>query len=127
MPGALVIWRDSVAAGDDADAPHEWRLPAGTDASVAEVVRRITAPGYLASVSGGRATWIIDAERPLAVVAQQWPEPHFLDSPDESIWNVVNHSARPHIQARYWCQVDPSRVFDCLRAGEPLPDKYSGG
>ena len=121
----LVIWRDSVAAGDDADAPHEWLLPTESDASVADVVTRIASAGYLASISGGEATWIIQGDRPLAVVAQQWTEPRFIVDPALPIREVLNPSARPHVQARYWCQVSPDRVLDCLRTGQPLPDKYS--
>ena len=125
MTRALVIWRDSVAAGDDADAPHEWLLSATPDASVAEVVERITSARYLASISGGEATWILEGDRPLAVVAQQWTEPRFLVDPALPVADLVNPSALPHLQARYWCQVSPDLVLDCLRTGRPLPDKYS--
>ena len=124
MSLALVIWRDSVAAGDDADAPHEWMLPVESEESVSDVVDRIAGARYLASISGGLATWIIQGDRPLAVVAQQWAEPRFLVDPALPIRDVVDRSARPHVQARYWCQVSPDRVFDCLRTGQPLPDRY---
>jgi hypothetical protein len=125
MTRALVIWRDSVAAGDDADAPHEWLLSAAPDASVADVVERIASAHYLASISGGEATWILEGDRPLAVVAQQWTEPRFLVDPALPVADLVSPSARPHVNARYWCQVSPELVFDCLRSGQPLPDKYS--
>jgi hypothetical protein len=123
----LVVWRDSVAAGDDADAPHEWLLPAGPGATVAEIVERIRGarPAYLASISGGKATWIIETGRPIAVVAQQWDAPRWLVPPDTPVWSTVARSARPHVQARYWLQVDPERVLHALQTGSPLPDRYS--
>jgi hypothetical protein len=121
----LVVWRDSVAAGDDADAPHEWLLRVESDASVADVVQQIATARYLASISGGEATWIIQGDQPLAVVAQQWTEPRFVVDSEMPIRDVLNPSARPHVQARYWCQVSPDRVLDCLRTGQPLPDKSS--
>jgi hypothetical protein len=122
---ALTIWRDSVAAGDDADAPHEWILSVDSDAPVAEVVERIVRERYLASIRTGQATWIIQGDRPLAVVAQQWTEPRFVVDPALSIRDVVDPSGRPHIEARYWLQVSPDWVFDCLRTGQPLPDRYA--
>jgi hypothetical protein len=124
----LIVWRDSVAAGDDADAPHEWILAVGPDATVSEVVERVlrAAPGYLASIGGGKATWIIETDRPIAVVAQQWEEPRYLVPAGAPVWSVVSPAARPHLQARYWCQVEPERVVEALRSGEPLPDRYSG-
>ena len=120
---SIIIWRDSVAAGDDADAPHEWLLPIAPDATVADVVRRIANAHYLASVIGGQATWIIEGDRPLAVVAQQWSEPRFLVDEETAIREVVSASGQPHVNARYWVQVSPERVFDALRMGGPPPDR----
>ena len=75
---AIVIRRDSVAMGDDADAPHEWVVPGQPDVPLAAVVEPIVHARYLASVAGGRATWIVEGERPLAVLAQQWDAPRRL-------------------------------------------------
>ena len=120
---SIIIWRDSVAAGDDGDAPHEWLLPIAPDATVGDVVHRIAGARYLASIIGGEATWIIEGDRPLAVVAQQWSAPRFLVDEGTSIRAVVRASGRPHVEARYWVQVSPDRVFDALRAGGPPPDR----
>jgi hypothetical protein len=125
---SLIVWRDSVAAGDDADAPHEWILPVSPDATVSDVVERVlrVSPRYLASIGGGRATWILETGRPIAVVAQQWEEPRYLVPASVPVWSVVSPASRPHLQARYWCQVEPELVVDALRSGAPLPDRYSG-
>lgn len=120
---ALVVWRDSVAAGDDADAPHEWRLAISAEATVADVVNGIASAGYLASISTGEATWIIEGARPIAVVAQQWTEPRFLVDSATPVHELVKPSGQPHIEVRYWIQVSPDCVFDALRAGRPLPDR----
>jgi hypothetical protein len=119
----LVIWRDSVAAGDDADAPHEWILALDANATVDQVVRTIVGARYLASISTGEATWIVEGARPIAVVAQQWTEPRYLVDPDMPIHELAKSSGKPHVQLRYWIQVSPDRVFDALRAGRPLPDR----
>jgi hypothetical protein len=121
---SVVIWRDSVAAGDDADAPHEWAVPVPSDAPVTAVVDEILRARYLASIAGGRATWIVEGERPVAVLAQQWDAPRWLVTPDMSVDAVRRRTGRPDLQVRYWCQVDPERVYACLLAGEPLPDRY---
>jgi hypothetical protein len=119
----LVIWRDSVAAGDDADAPHEWILALDANATVEQVVRTIVAARYLASISTGLATWIVEGARPIAVVAQQWTEPRFVVDPGLPIRELVKPSGKPHVEVRYWIQVSPDRVFDALRAGRPLPER----
>jgi hypothetical protein len=120
----LILWRDSVCAGDDCDAPHEVLLPLPRDVSLRGFAERLFDRTYLAKIEGGEATWILQAQRPLAVFAQQWAEPRFLVSPDATLLSLFEPNARPHLQFRYGCQVDPARVFECLQSGQPLPDRY---
>jgi hypothetical protein len=81
----LILWRDSVCAGDDCDAPHELALAVGAD-SLGSFIKRLLAADYLPSISGGNATWILKTERhtdrALAVIAQQWAEPRFVVAAD---------------------------------------------
>ena len=120
----VTMWRDSVAMGDDADAPHEWIVPVSGDTPIGEVVAAMLDSHYLASIASGQATWIVEGERPLAVVAQQWPAPRWLVAAEAPVSTLVRPAGRPHIEVRYWCQIDPDRVYECLRAGTPLPDRY---
>jgi hypothetical protein len=124
---SLVIWRDSVCAGDDFDGRHELTLSLPLDASLRQLTEQLLNRRYLASLFGGRATWIFEAGCPLAVFAQQWIQPRFLVSPDEPLSSFIKPNSQPHFNFRYWCQVDPDRVFDCLQRGEPLPDRYGRG
>lgn len=119
----VVIWRDSVAAGDDVDAPHEWAADVPAHATASDVVHAIIGSRYLARIAGGEATWIVEGERPLAVVAQQWSMPRWLVAPDLPLSTVRRPSGSPDFEVRYWCQVDPDRVYECLRAGLPLQDR----
>src|SRR5262249_7279956 len=123
LPVSLVVQRDSVCAGDDCDAPHELKLSVG-DNTLRDVVRELLGKGYLASIAGGRATWILEASRPLAVLAQQWEQPRFLVDPEAAIGKYISRDRPPDLRLRYWCQVDPDKVFECLRDGRPLPDRY---
>lgn len=123
---SLVVWRDSVAAGDDIDAPHEIKLPVEESASVAHVIVKVTSTSYLPNISGGRATWIVEAgSQPIAVLAQQWSEPRYLVHAAQPIDQLVGNAARCHIYFKYWCQADPDAVLECLKNGNPLPNKYS--
>lgn len=120
----IVIWRDSVAMGDDIEAPHEWAAPVAEEASIAAVVRAMIRASYLASIAGGRATWIVEGAQPLAVVAQQWREPRWLVPPEVAAASVRRPDGHPDLHVRYWCQADPDRVYEALRTGAPLPDRY---
>lgn len=76
----LHLTRDSVAAGDDADAPHQRveRLaqdlgtPAEFQALLGEIARR-----YLPGVAG-RATWMAWSRVPLLVLSNAWPAPRMI-------------------------------------------------
>ena len=90
----ITIWRDSVAAGDDADAPHELLLEVTPQTTLQEITDYVLGKSYLASISGGRATWTLQSERPLAVIAQQWEQPHFLIPPETPVWDCVQLDMR---------------------------------
>jgi hypothetical protein len=120
----IVIWRDSVAAGDDVDAPHELKLTLPAHESLDSLVTRVIQSSSLASIAGGKATWILKSgERALAVVAQQWPAASFLVSAEVSARSYLS-GGECDLEFVYWCQVDPDRVFDCLANGKPLPDRH---
>lgn len=123
---SLVVWRDSVAAGDDIDAPHEIKLSVEESASVADVVAKVISAGYLPKISGSRATWIVEAgSQPIAVLAQQWSEPRYLVHATDPMAPLIGNSGRCHMYLKYWCQADPDAVLDCLINDNPLPNRYS--
>jgi len=114
-----------VHPGDDCDAPHEITITISNDESLESVIRRVGSSGYLARISGGKATWIVESgSRALAVVAQQWPVARFLVAADHRVLSVLSPDASCDLNFIYWCQADPDDVFDCLNQGKPLPDKY---
>lgn len=107
--------RDSVAAGDDADAPHARDIYVPDDVTVIDLVQLVWREGRLPSISGGQATWALTSIVPLAVGAQQWPEPRVLRSfaPGWAELDVKGGTVRLHFS--YFAQRDPEVVFDVLR------------
>jgi len=123
---SLVVWRDSVAAGDDIDAPHEFKLSVEASASVAHVVAKVISASYLPKISGGKATWIVEAgSQPIAVLAQQWSEPRYLIHSAQPLAALFGSSGRCHVYFKYWCQADPDAILECLKNDNPLPSRYS--
>jgi hypothetical protein len=127
-PFALNVARDSVCAGDDIDAPHAKQFAFQAKDTLAEALSAIVETRYLANIAGGEATWIVEAAgKPVAVVAQQWKSPKFLIDPTTRVTECITPEAPRELFFRYWCQIDPAVVFECLRLGRPLPDKYGRG
>ncbi len=121
-PFPVIVWRDSVCAGDDCDAPHEWKLDAPGNMTLRAFLDACLARRYLASISGGEATWVLESTRPLAVLAQQWAGPRFLAAPESPLLSLVDPAANPHLNFRYRRQADPDQVFESLSRGGPSAD-----
>ena len=120
----LNVERDSVCAGDDIDAPHTKSFAFQANTTIAEALSEIIGTGYLVKIAGGKATWIVETDKPFAVVAQHWQSPKFLIDPGTPLTACVRPGLPNALFFRYWCQVAPEVVFDCLRMGRPLPDMY---
>ncbi|WP_394821784.1 hypothetical protein [Pendulispora albinea] len=105
----IEITRDSVAMGDDADAPHREVLEVSDGATLADAVAEVLRRPYLARIRGGKATWlIVRAPAVLAVVAEQWSAPRWLDDPQAP--------APSSLHFRYLAQRDPDQVYASFSA-----------
>ncbi|MBO2450815.1 hypothetical protein J4573_27205 [Actinomadura barringtoniae] len=116
----VTVNRSSVAAGDDA-IPHDEVVEVAPDVPLSKVVADLLARYYLATIVGGQATWILESDRPLAVVAQQWQRPRYLVDPDLPISSFEVDGRGVSLMFRYWLQNDPDHVFDELAAGRRPP------
>ncbi|MBK9008067.1 MAG: hypothetical protein IPM31_13880 [Anaerolineae bacterium] len=120
----IIIWRDSVAAGDDIYPRHEKRIKMESGETVESMLEKILAIHYLPSIIDGKATWIVVGKNPLAVVAQQRSKPHYLVEPTALIENLIERKDGHHLEFMYWCQVEPQKVIASIKQGKPLPDKF---
>ncbi|TDC25690.1 hypothetical protein E1265_06385 [Streptomyces sp. 8K308] len=115
----VTVDRGSVAMGDDV-LPHAETTELPPETPLADIVARLLERHFLATIAGGRATWILVAgdRRPLAVVAQQWDEPRFLVDPALPIGSLPTGEENGlSLMFRYWKQHDPDHVFAELAAG----------
>ncbi|MBI3369787.1 MAG: hypothetical protein HY021_15445 [Burkholderiales bacterium] len=122
----LRVDRDSVHPSDDAQS-HAQTVDVDPGLTVAGLLSRLRAAGYLPSISGGRATWILesaaDPSMPIAVCAQQWPEPRLLPLPSDTLGGLLL-GRQPALHFKYWCQADPDLVFARLASGGELPSRH---
>ena len=109
------ITRDSVCAADDVDAPNARELTIPDGLAVDELVRQVIRLADLPHIAGGNATWCVSSIAPLAVIAQQWPEPRLLNfiAPERSRLDFAEGVFRSHFS--YFAQQDPEVVFEVLR------------
>ncbi|MEZ0066560.1 hypothetical protein ABIA32_002572 [Streptacidiphilus sp. MAP12-20] len=111
------LTRDSVAMGDDVDAPHEDARDLPAEMSVREAVDSVVKGGYLARIAGGKASWILtSAGAAIAVVAQQWKEPRLLTPVASTLASLPTDDGVVRWHFVYLAQRDPVAVFEGLRS-----------
>ncbi|MCG7519168.1 hypothetical protein [Ruegeria sp. Ofav3-42] len=102
---SLSLTRDSVAAGDDVSAPHRSVLTVPAPVTGFDLCKAILSRDYLARISGGKATWVVELDEvPVGIIAQQWETP-------KSVVSDLNPSQNSQVHCRYLLQQDPDTVF----------------
>ena len=115
--------RDSVHAGDDGHS-HKTSITIEATATLRALLEKVQTTGYLPGISGGQATWIIcRPDKPIGVLAQQWPEPK-LTVPAETMVGEYFAGTEPRVLFKYWCQKDPDQVFSHIKNGNEPPPLY---
>ncbi|WP_092414802.1 hypothetical protein [Collimonas sp. OK307] len=109
----IITTRDSVAAGDDVDAPHRREFEFADGTSLPDALTTIARSNYLVSISGGKATWSAVSSVTLAVIAQEWAAPKNLFLGDKESLDIRNSAL--HIHFNYHAQIDPEVVYEILR------------
>ncbi len=119
----VVVDRDSVAAGDDT-VSHAATASVPVDSNVIELVAAALRVCPLASISGDKATWLIDVDATcIGVIAQQWSRPKLVVAEHTSVTDVFAGKSKT-LHFRYWNLADPDAVFEAVRLGRPLPPRY---
>ena len=119
----VAIDRDSVHAGDDLGS-HATSITLDPSATLRALIEVIQEAGYLPGINGGKATWIIwSSDKPIGVLAQQWPAPKLTVLPDSTVDQYFGNT-EPRLLFRYWCQADPDEVFSNIKTGNELPSRF---
>ncbi|MDE2421724.1 MAG: hypothetical protein KGO49_11170 [Gammaproteobacteria bacterium] len=119
--------RDSVCAGDDCRS-HNAEFSIKSSCTIIELLKAAWQTSPLASISGGKATWLIDISSNIGewmcigVMAEQWTHPR-LTIPEETTVEELFKDQKLSLYFRYWCQIDPEIVYESVRLGQPLPKK----
>ena len=111
----LYVTRESVAAGDDVDAPHARTFALPHEASLETALVTVMSARYLPSISGGLATWSVASGIPLAVIAQQWPAPRMLSGVSDNLDALDRAPGLLRLHFNYHAQLDPEIVLEVLR------------
>lgn len=111
----LSLTRTSASAGDDVDAPHKFAIEVPNDFSLDDIASAIQKSSYIPKIQFGKATWSVTSGVPIAVIAQQWPEPKIVTNIEfvRDRLDLKDGTVRAHVN--YHAQIDPDIVLEILR------------
>ncbi len=109
------LTRQSVCAADDCYAPHDKCITVSDKATVTDLARIIQKEYIPSNIQGGKATWSLVANVPVAVLAQQWSEPKVLPFCDFIIAKLKGPDGIVKFHVNYHAQIDPEIVLDVLK------------
>ena len=111
----IVLTRDSVASGDDIDAPHSKKIEVNPNWKINKILEFITTSNYLPKIKEGKATWSIAINNPIAVFTQENPEsPLLICHPEYPHQETKGFIDIKHIHFNYHNQQEAKEVFDVL-------------
>lgn len=111
----IKLTRESVAMGDDINAPHFLEIDIEPNWTITEILKYISSINYLPKISGGRATWSVAINEPIAVLTQENPKETLLIClPDYPYHGMSGFVELDHIHFNYHAQQKASEVFEVL-------------
>ncbi|MFI2742201.1 hypothetical protein ACG2LH_05640 [Zhouia sp. PK063] len=111
----IKLTRESVAMGDDIDAPHFLEIEIQPNWTIIEILKYISKINYLPKITGGKATWSVAIHEPIAVLTQENPKEPLLICPASYPYYGTKVVVEfDHIHFNYHAQKKANEVFEVL-------------
>jgi hypothetical protein len=108
----IKLTRMSVSMGDDS-RDNSLEIEVDENWKIGEILDEVLRINYLPKIMGGKATWSVAYDNPLAVIAQQWKQPKLIRSQfPYTINNKYKDFDRLHFN--YHGQKDPDLVREII-------------
>ena len=115
----VLVERDSIGTHEAPGAPRVRRFEVPPATTVLEFLERVRDAHVLPAAPGGRATWIAEGDRPLAILTQEYLAPWTLLPATTRLVEVAGALPRPHLLLRYLERENPEEAFRRL-GGDPV-------
>jgi hypothetical protein len=112
----IKLTRESVAMSDDIDAPHFMEIEIQPNWTITEILKYIIKSKYLPRISGGKATWSVAINEPIAVLTQENSQsPMLICYPEYPYQGTMGFVDIENIHFNYHAQKNPIEVLEVLR------------
>jgi hypothetical protein len=108
------LTRDSVRYADDLHAPHAQSISLQKQWDPASLASQILRAYDLPKIIGGKATWALSSNVPIAVFAQEWKKPEPVSSIALNPNELDLEGEELKLHWSYFAQLDPEVVLEVL-------------
>ena len=101
--------------GDDSK-DNSLEIEVKEDWKITEILNEVLRINYLPLIFGGKATWSVAYDSPLAVIAQQWSTPKYIGSSVPQFPFSINNKYKGFnkLHFNYHAQDDPELVYSII-------------
>lgn len=111
----IKLTRESVAMADDINAPHLFEIEINRSWKISQILNCIINANYLPCINGGKATWSVSINEPIAVLSQEnMKNPLLICLPDYPYQGTNGFVEFNHIHFNYHAQKEAIEVFEIL-------------
>jgi len=110
----LRLTRESVSMADDA-FDHTIIIEIDRNWKISEILTHILKLQFLPKINGGKATWSVATNKPIAVIAQQWELPELICEEDYPNKDTKAYMPAERLHFNYHAQQQPEIVLSVLR------------
>lgn len=111
----IKLTRESVTMADDIYAPHLFEIEINPNWTISQILNFVIDADYLPSINGGKATWSVAINEPIAVLSQEnMGNALLICLPDYPYQGTNGFVEFNHIHFNYHAQKQATEVFEIL-------------
>lgn len=106
----IKLTRDSVAMADDIN-DNSLEIEVNEEWLIDKILDEIIKINYLPKIDGGKATWSVSYDFPLAIMAQEWGKPKIINA-NFPFSLGKKHKDFNRLHFNYHTQIDPNMIYE---------------
>ena len=109
----ITLIRDSISTRDDC-VDHTLVIEVEIDWKIDQILKKVIDLNYLPKIYGGKATWSVAFDKPIAIIAEQWWAPFLICEKDYPYQGTDKFKNIDKLRFNYHAQDDPELVLAVL-------------
>jgi hypothetical protein len=119
----ITLTRDSVSMGDDFGGTV-LEIEVNEDWLIEKILDEILFINYLPKIQGGKATWSVAFENPIAIISEQWEKPEIIIHSEFPFPHRAKSKNFNRLHFSYYPNEEPWLVYRILSVFKTINPNY---